>query len=550
MPHRIRVWTMALIGVGTWLTPLSAQREPIRTVGIESIVSEIQQSQADVSKRVEAVRALAALDCRYFPDAERQLMRALRADPSEEVRLETAIALGKGCCDTRAIQEVLRVSALGTAADGYPQERSDRVRQQSALAMRQIEHRMAPKIAGASVQPVPARLTSGRSPATATPLHTQAPRAQTAANLLATPVAPRTATLLQPLSQAIPPARLMTPSELAAASRANAVPTSASPTVIPTRTARTPISPSIQPASAITPPLAPMSKSVTPPTTIQPVELREPVPVLPPLKLPEPISLTPVAPTPVATTPIAPMPVAPMPVAPMAIGDKLPPLSIPKLDDPLPDPATVEVPKPKLTVVEATEPEGPKLPQLPKVAPIPTIPGGAEEPAPLPPLDLKPSSPAPAPARESEPMDVDTPAPAAKPEVAAPSIDTPIPLPKLPPIVIDTFENTKKAAPDSAGNCVRILTQSLDRLARLDALRQLQPEDYEHAEVVAAVLERVQADPDATIRYNAARALMRHALHTEAVRAALPRWATHRDRLVRYEATLATQRLAAENSPE
>lgn len=100
----------------------------------EGAAARIKQSEADAKARRAAVRYLATVDCRRFPEAEAALINALLADTSECVRLEAAIALGNGCCCTKATVQALMQSVSGKAGDNPP-ETSPRVRRAAARAL-------------------------------------------------------------------------------------------------------------------------------------------------------------------------------------------------------------------------------------------------------------------------------------------------------------------------------------------------------------------------------------------------------------------------------
>ncbi len=103
----------------------------------EGAAAAIKKNEAEAQKRREAVRYLGTVDCNYWPEAIVALKTALRSDPSECVRFEAALALGRGCCCKKEIMEALKHSANGDDKDGAPAENSDRVR---AAAHNALEH--------------------------------------------------------------------------------------------------------------------------------------------------------------------------------------------------------------------------------------------------------------------------------------------------------------------------------------------------------------------------------------------------------------------------
>lgn len=94
----------------------------------EIVAAKIRRGEADACKRRAAVRFLGSVDCQYYHEAEEALIAHLRADQNECVRLEAAHVLGNGCCCTPRTLAALQIAVAGTAADGNPPEKSDRVK--------------------------------------------------------------------------------------------------------------------------------------------------------------------------------------------------------------------------------------------------------------------------------------------------------------------------------------------------------------------------------------------------------------------------------------
>lgn len=103
--------------------------------GSESTAARIMKDEAEAKARRMAVRYLGTVDCNYWPDASKALRLSLRADPNECVRFEAALALRNGCCCTNEIIKALEHTVTGSKADGFPSERSDRVRAAAADAL-------------------------------------------------------------------------------------------------------------------------------------------------------------------------------------------------------------------------------------------------------------------------------------------------------------------------------------------------------------------------------------------------------------------------------
>lgn len=117
----------------------------------EMAAAKIKADEAGAQSRRTAVRYLAGKDCTYYPEAEFGLVAALRADRSECVRYEAALALAGGCCCTRNVAQALSITVGGGDQDGNPCEISERVK----TAAWQALHRC--QASGISVgEPVPA----------------------------------------------------------------------------------------------------------------------------------------------------------------------------------------------------------------------------------------------------------------------------------------------------------------------------------------------------------------------------------------------------------
>ena len=102
----------------------------------EGAAARAKADEADAKARRAAVRFLGTVDCHYWPEAQEALINALRGDRNECVRLEAAFALNRGCCCTKMIIKALVMCVSGSDEDGFPSERSPRVRAvaQAALA--------------------------------------------------------------------------------------------------------------------------------------------------------------------------------------------------------------------------------------------------------------------------------------------------------------------------------------------------------------------------------------------------------------------------------
>jgi hypothetical protein len=114
--------------------------------------AKIKADEAAAKQRVAAVRYLGTVDCNYWPDAQVALIASLRADRNECVRLEAALALGRGCCCNRATIKALALTVEGGNEDGNPRESSERVK---AAAHAALEHCLSAYSEVETVPPAP-----------------------------------------------------------------------------------------------------------------------------------------------------------------------------------------------------------------------------------------------------------------------------------------------------------------------------------------------------------------------------------------------------------
>jgi hypothetical protein len=104
--------------------------------GAEGEAAVLKADAVEAGFRVKAVEYMGTLDCHWNPEAEAGLVKALRTDRNECVRLAAARALCRGCCCTKAIVDALEDCVGGTEKYG-PYENSPRVQ---AVAMIALEH--------------------------------------------------------------------------------------------------------------------------------------------------------------------------------------------------------------------------------------------------------------------------------------------------------------------------------------------------------------------------------------------------------------------------
>jgi hypothetical protein len=105
--------------------------------GAEGAAAQVKKDEAEAKARRAAVRFLGTVDCHYWPEAEKALILALRADRNECVRMEAALSLGNGCCCTKPTMEALAITVSGSDRDKNPSETSERVK---AIAAGALQH--------------------------------------------------------------------------------------------------------------------------------------------------------------------------------------------------------------------------------------------------------------------------------------------------------------------------------------------------------------------------------------------------------------------------
>jgi hypothetical protein len=109
--------------------------EELADKGAVGTAAAIKAEEAQAKARKAAMKYLGTVDCSRFPDAQDALIKGLRGDTNECVRYEAALALGNGCCCTKATMEALSVAAACSDRDGFHRERSDRVRAAAVAAL-------------------------------------------------------------------------------------------------------------------------------------------------------------------------------------------------------------------------------------------------------------------------------------------------------------------------------------------------------------------------------------------------------------------------------
>lgn len=121
---------------GGMVAPAAApSAQEVAAAGPQGTAAQIQAIKIDAPKRVAAIQQLKGVDVRYHPEAAQTLIAALRADPSDCVRLEAARSIATLRTCTKPIAEALRICVEGTETDGNPAELSPAVKQQAAMAL-------------------------------------------------------------------------------------------------------------------------------------------------------------------------------------------------------------------------------------------------------------------------------------------------------------------------------------------------------------------------------------------------------------------------------
>ncbi|MEQ8791061.1 MAG: hypothetical protein RIC55_32665 [Pirellulaceae bacterium] len=115
--------------------------------------AKIKADAAAAKQRAANVRFLGTVDCHWYPEAEAALIASLRADRSECVRHEAALALGRGCCCTKKTVEALKICIAGSNRDGNPGENSLRVKMSAFEA---LQNCLANCAGGLDASPPPA----------------------------------------------------------------------------------------------------------------------------------------------------------------------------------------------------------------------------------------------------------------------------------------------------------------------------------------------------------------------------------------------------------
>jgi hypothetical protein len=127
---------MAAPGGASSMGPAGAAAAPASgPMGAQAASAKIQQYQAQSKTTIESIEYLATLDCHYWPEAEKALIDALRANRVECVRFAAARALERGCCCSKKTIEALRIVVEESEEDGNPSETSTRVKASAFRAL-------------------------------------------------------------------------------------------------------------------------------------------------------------------------------------------------------------------------------------------------------------------------------------------------------------------------------------------------------------------------------------------------------------------------------
>jgi hypothetical protein len=131
----VRAFSGGLIGGCCPVDPNMAANLAKPADSADGAAARIKADEAAAAERRANVRYLGTVDCRYWPEAKAALINALRADRNECVRLEAAIALGRGCCCNQATVRALELTVSGSDEDGFPPEASCRVQMAAMMAL-------------------------------------------------------------------------------------------------------------------------------------------------------------------------------------------------------------------------------------------------------------------------------------------------------------------------------------------------------------------------------------------------------------------------------
>lgn len=117
------------IAMDTGDTPKSSSSAP--SVDEPSALSDVarlaKKDTDEAQKRIADLRYLGTLDARYYPEAESQLIQALRKDRVETVRCVAAEECARIKNPSKKIIECLMISIIGSERDAFPAEKSEKV---------------------------------------------------------------------------------------------------------------------------------------------------------------------------------------------------------------------------------------------------------------------------------------------------------------------------------------------------------------------------------------------------------------------------------------
>lgn len=494
----------------------------------EGAAARIKADEAAAKARRAAVRYLATVDCRYWPEARDALINSLRADRNECVRWEAAMAMGSGCCCNKEILRALAIVVSGSEADGNPPEVSLRVRSAAAAS---LDRCLA--CVGATPPPLlpppPVKEKEEKPPETPpverppgeTPpvlpstayyhrldkvtmeqviregrLVLEHHRPQLINNGIETAAHRESNTLFNVVSQAIQPTTTWTPQQ---------------PVITPVVASapRETVEPTVLPASASSKPT-----TSTPEAAPQPKRTSSPLPEPTPLPFPE----TPL-PTPTVQKPTPPTPVTPSP----------------KLElDAKPTPITPPPPVPQSMPSTPTPPPPPSAPE-----PLPTV------------LTLPPVVP-----QTTLPTVINLPAQSMdeSPASSAPSTTITIPLPPPPPpagpTTISIPENKSEAkGDDPVRNLMGELRDAQQPSRRAAAATALADgPGRESPEAVEALVTALRHDSDQEVRIACIRALTRTSVSTPSVKSVFKEMQTDRNPVVQRESWNALMQLVTRST--
>ena len=144
MAQPVGVFSGGLIGNCCALPSAAELALPPESAG--GAAARIKADEAAAAARRADVRYLGTVECNRWPEAEAALINSLRGDRNECVRWEAAMAFARGCCCSPRTVAALSLTVVASDRDGFPPERSERVRIAAGVALDHCLQCLAPHI--------------------------------------------------------------------------------------------------------------------------------------------------------------------------------------------------------------------------------------------------------------------------------------------------------------------------------------------------------------------------------------------------------------------